>query len=77
MPEAVGDFVAGMALVGRGRRGLATRPAAGPDPLMALAGVTWFAGDLAEVLLYAHRGPLVHLLLTYPSGRVRSRRRRS
>ena len=33
-------------------------------------GVTWFAGDVSSALLYAHRGPLVHLLLTYPSGRV-------
>jgi signal transduction histidine kinase len=41
--------------------------------LSVLAGVAWFAGDLTDVLLYAHRGPLVHLLLTYPSGRVDSR----
>ena len=40
---------------------------------MLLSGVAWFAGDLWSVLLYAHRGPLVHLLLTYPSGRVSSR----
>jgi signal transduction histidine kinase len=38
-----------------------------------LTGVTWFAGDLAGSLVYLHRGPLVHLLLSYPSGRTRSR----
>ena len=40
---------------------------------MIASGVAWFAGDLASGLLYAHRGPLVHLLLTYPSGRTDSR----
>ena len=39
---------------------------------MLLTGVAWFAGDLNSGLLYAHRGPLVQLLLTYPAGRVRS-----
>ena len=37
-------------------------------PVSVLAGVAWFAGDLTDALLYAHRGPLVHLLLTYPAG---------
>ena len=40
---------------------------------MLASGVTWFAGDLSSALLYAHRGPLVHLLLTYPRGRTSSR----
>ena len=40
---------------------------------MLLSGVAWFAGDVWSALLYAHRGPLVHLLLTYPSGRISSR----
>jgi hypothetical protein len=31
------------------------------------------AGDLSSALLYAYRGPLVHLLPTYPSGRTSSR----
>jgi signal transduction histidine kinase len=38
-----------------------------------LAGVTWLAGDLAGVLVYAHRGPLVHAMLTFPTGRTRSK----
>jgi signal transduction histidine kinase len=73
MPEAAGDFVAGMALVGGGAAAWARRPSSRCGPLSVLAGLAWFAGDLAEALLYAHRGPLVHLLLTYPSGRVGSR----
>ena len=40
---------------------------------MVVTGLAWFAGDLSSALLYAHRGPLVHLLLTYPSGRASSR----
>ena len=38
---------------------------------MVLTGTAWFAGDVAPGLLYAHRGPLVHLLLAYPGGSVR------
>jgi signal transduction histidine kinase len=41
-------------------------------PLMLLTGATWFAGDVWSRLLYLHRGPLVHLLLAYPAGRVRT-----
>ena len=66
MPEALGDLVAGLALlIGGvaiwlgGRRGAA-------NPLMVIAGATWFAGDISGALLYAHRGPLVHVLLSYP-----------
>ena len=56
------------ALAARRRRG---RPA---GVLMAATGVAWFAGTLAPgALLYLHRGPLVHLLLAYPGGRVARR----
>jgi len=73
MPDAAGDLVAGLALVAGGVAAWARRPASRFGPLSLLAGMAWFAGDLTDVLLYAHRGPLVHLLLTYPSGRVDSR----
>ena len=69
MPERLGDLAAGLALLGGGAVAWARRPRAGAGPLMALAGLAWFAGDLAGALLFAYRGPLVHLLLTYPSGR--------
>jgi hypothetical protein len=47
-------------------------------------GFSWFLGNFAEIsaaaiawlaahAVYLHRGPLVHLLLTYPSGRSTSR----
>ena len=35
---------------------------------MGLAGVTWFAGSFWPGLLFLHRGPLVHLHLSYPTG---------
>src|SRR5215216_1547274 len=51
---------------------------------MAATGFTWFVGNFAQVgvaavawlaahMVYLHRGPLVQLVLTYPSGRPRSR----
>ena len=73
MPERAGDLVAGLALVGGGAVAWICRPRAGAGPLMLASGLSWFAGDLSSALLYAHRGPLVHLLLTYPSGRASSR----
>ena len=73
MPERVGDLAVGLALLACGAVAWTRRPRAGAGPLMLVSGVAWFAGDLWSVLLYAHRGPLVHLLLTYPSGRISSR----
>ena len=50
---------------------MACRPWArrAPSALLLLTGATWFAGDLWEALLYLHRGPLAHLLLTYRAAR--------
>ena len=72
-PEATGDLVAGLALLGGGTVAWVRRARGGCAGLMVLTGGAWFAGDLSTALLYAHRGPLVHLLLAYPSGRLRSR----
>jgi signal transduction histidine kinase len=73
LPEAAGDLVAGLALLGGGTVAWARRARGGCAGLMVLAGGAWFAGGVSDALLYAHRGPLVHLLLAYPSGRLRSR----
>jgi len=73
MPERAGDLAAGLSLVGGGAVAWTRRPRAGAGPLMVASGLAWFAGALSSTLLYAHRGPLVHLLLTYPSGRTSSR----
>src|SRR4029450_10152559 len=55
---------------------------------MAPTGFTWFVGNFAQIgvaavawvaahLVYLHRGPLVQLVLTYPSGRTSSRTARA
>ena len=38
--------------------------------LLVLCAVCWFAGALDPALALVHRGPLVHLLLAYPTGRL-------
>src|SRR3954447_4637005 len=68
---AVGDLAAGLALFGAGLSMRASRPGSWSGPLALLAGLTWFTGDVAGGLVYLHRGPLVQLLLTYPTGRTR------
>ena len=73
MPERAGDLAAKLALLIGGAVSWTRRPRAGAGPLMVVTGLAWFAGDLSSALLYAYRGPLVHLLLTYPSGRTSSR----
>jgi signal transduction histidine kinase len=72
MPDAAGDLAAGLSLLGGGAAMWLARPERQAGPLAALAGAAWFAGDLDASLLHLHRGPLVHLLLTYPGGRLRS-----
>jgi signal transduction histidine kinase len=38
--------------------------------LLGLTGAAWFAGTLVPALVFLHRGPLVHLLFGYPTGRL-------
>jgi hypothetical protein len=40
--------------------------------LMVAFGVCWLLGDLDGAFVFLHRGPLVHLLLAYPAGRLGS-----
>jgi signal transduction histidine kinase len=65
------DPLVGVILLALG--GLAWRSGRGRrvSLLMVLAGGCWFAGLLAGPALYLHRGPLVQLHLSYPSGRLR------
>jgi signal transduction histidine kinase len=65
---AVGFLLIGLGLVAWQRRG-----SSAVGPLMAASGFAWFLGSLAAWALYLHRGPLVHLVVSYPSGRPRSR----
>jgi signal transduction histidine kinase len=70
---ALGDLLAGWALLGCGVAAWELRRESRTGPVMAWAGVAWFLGSFSGSLLYIHRGPLVHLLLSYPRGRLSSR----
>jgi signal transduction histidine kinase len=78
------DLVVGWTFIGCGLGAWARRPGSRTGPLMAATGFTWFVGNFASVgvaavawvaahLVYLYRGPLVQLVLTYPSGRPSSR----
>ncbi len=67
------DLVTGCTLIACGAVAWDRRQESRIGALMSLAGATWFLGNLASALLYLHRGPLVHLYLSYPTGRVSSR----
>jgi signal transduction histidine kinase len=77
----VGDFFVGIVFVGCGVVAWTRRPESRVGPLLTLAGIAWFLGtfaasgnsDYAEfgaIFLTLHRGLLVHVLLSYPSGRL-------
>ena len=63
------DTFTGFALVALGLAAWSSRPRSGAGLLMAAAGFAWFLGSLVPWAVYLHRGPLAHLLLSYP-GRV-------
>jgi signal transduction histidine kinase len=78
------DLAVGWSLIGGGLIAWRWRPESRAGALMAATGVTWFLGNFANVgvaavawaaahMVYLHRGPLVQLVLAYPSGRPQSR----
>jgi signal transduction histidine kinase len=78
------DLAVGWTFIGCGLIGWARGPESRAGSLMAATGFTWFVGNFANVsvaavawlaahLVYLYRGPLVQLVLTYPSGRPASR----
>jgi signal transduction histidine kinase len=71
--EAAADLAVGFVLVACGALAWDRRPESRVGALMSLAGFTWFLGTLVEQALYLHRGPLVHLHLSYPTGRLPTR----
>jgi signal transduction histidine kinase len=72
--EWLPDLVTGWTLIGCGLVGWARRPESRSGPLLAATGFAWFAANLlGDEALYLHRGPLIHLTLTYPAGRLESR----
>lgn len=71
--SAVPDLLTGWGLLAAGRYAQVERA----GPLLVAAAGAWFAGTAFEPLLYLHRGPLLHLLLTFPAGRARTRAERA
>jgi hypothetical protein len=67
---AAGDLGVGLAFIGCGA--IAWRRSSAVGALMAATGIAWFLGSLVGGLVFLHRGPLVHLLLGYPRGRLES-----
>jgi signal transduction histidine kinase len=67
------DIVVGWTLIACGLLAWSWRPESRSGALMAATGIAWFAANFTSQALYLHRGPLVHLVLAYPDGRLRSR----
>ena len=78
------DLLVGWTFIGCGLTAAARRPESRIGLLMTATGFTWFLGNFATVgtgpvawiaahAIYVHRGPLFHLVLSYPRGRLPSR----
>jgi signal transduction histidine kinase len=78
------DLLTGWTLLACGLLARGRRQGSRVGSLLAAVGAFWFAGNFASVrwhalafvaahLAFFHRGLLVHALLSYPSGRLRSR----
>ena len=70
---AVADGIVGAVLLAAAAIARHRRPGSRVGLLMGGAGVAWFAGTLWPLAIFWHRGPLVHLHLSYPRGRLRWR----
>src|SRR6266540_737335 len=75
--SAPGDWLAdvavGWALIACGLVAWSRRPDSLSGILMTATGFCWFAANFSSQALYLHRGPLVHLVLSYPTGRLGGR----
>ena len=67
--DAAADALAGLAWAAAGLVVWVRRPRVAA--LMLAVGVAWLLGGVESSFVFLHRGPLVHLLLTYPTGRLR------
>lgn len=65
------DLLVGLTLIVAGL--VAGRRRRGAGILLGAAGFLWFVGTAWPPAVYWHRGPLVHLLATYPGARPTSR----
>ena len=73
-PDAIAlDAAAGFALSGFGLLAWTRRPDSRAGAIMAAGGLAWFVGSFSGWAVFLHRGPLAHLLGSYPLGSLRSR----
>ena len=70
------DAAAGFALLVLGLAAWSRRPRSWAGLTMSAGGFAWFLGTLWAPALFLHRGPLAHLLISYPTGRLSSRMER-
>lgn len=70
---AAADACVGLTLVVCGVVASEQRAESRTGSLLSLAGFAWLAGSLLPVAIFWHRGPLVHVCVTYPTGRLRRR----
>jgi len=73
LDRAVADLLTGWVLIGCGIAAAHRRGGERVGALLVATGFTWLLGSLLPAAVYLHRGPFVHLLLAYPSGRVKRR----
>jgi signal transduction histidine kinase len=71
--SALADLGVGWVLIGSGLFAWQRRAQSRVGPLLAASGAAWFLGSFSSVALFLHRGPLVHALVAYPTGRVARR----
>ncbi len=69
----VADLAVGWVFIGGGIAAWTARPSSAAGRLMVVVGIAWFAGTIWPSLEFLHRGPLFHLLATYPTGRLTGR----
>lgn len=66
------DLAVGISLIGLGLLSWERRPESLAGVLLAVSGFAWFLGNFVDQALFLHRGVLIHLLLSYPRGRLRT-----
>jgi signal transduction histidine kinase len=67
----IADPAVGVVLAGCGSALWVRRRRSLVGPLMLVAAACWFVGSIWTIAVFLHRGPLVHLHISYPTGRIR------
>jgi hypothetical protein len=67
------DLLTGLTLLLAGAVAWRGRPRSRVGLLQVVAAACWFAGGVIGALAFVHRGPLVQLHVSYPTGRLHRR----